>query len=114
MDAMHFDRLARSLKDTSSRRDLLRGAAITAVGLVTLQFHGEAKAKKRHKHKKRCRKLGQSCSPRGKRKCCKRAGVICNDFSLDRFRCCKADGEPCTVNSECCANECELGVCTPS
>jgi hypothetical protein len=114
MDASHFDYLARSLIGASSRRDLLRGAATTAVGLVTLQFHGDAGAKKRHKRKKRCRKLGQSCGTSGERKCCRRDGVICNDFSLDRFRCCKADGESCTVGSECCANECELGVCTPS
>jgi len=112
MDAPRFDCLTRSLTDASSRRALLQGVATTAMGLTALRFSGEAEAKKRHKRKKRCKRLGQSCSRGGKRKCCKRGGVICDDTSLDRFRCCKADGASCAAGSECCADVCALGVCT--
>jgi hypothetical protein len=111
MDAKRFDRLTRSLKDASSRRALLQGVATTTVGLVTLQFDREAEAKKNRKRKKRCRRLGQSCSPAGKRKCCKRNGVICDDTALNRFRCCEAAGASCAAASECCDNNCVLGIC---
>jgi hypothetical protein len=111
MDAMRIDRLACSLTHSSSRRDLLRGVAITAMGLVTHQVHREAEASKNRRRKERCRRLGQSCSPAGKRKCCKRNGVICDDTALNRFRCCEAAGAACAADSECCDNNCVLGIC---
>jgi CelD/BcsL family acetyltransferase involved in cellulose biosynthesis len=112
MDAIRFDRFARSFTGASSRRALVQGVATTAMGLAALRLSEEAEAKKHHKRKKRCKKLGQSCRRGGQRRCCQ--GAICDDFALDRFRCCKADGESCIVDSECCAKECFDGVCTPS
>jgi hypothetical protein len=55
VNAIHFDRLTRSLASFSSRRDLIRGlASALGLGLIAPQFPGSAvgKNKKRNKPKK--------------------------------------------------------------
>jgi hypothetical protein len=48
METSRFDRLARELTTTSSRRNLLRGLGVPTVGLAALQLPGWVDAKKKH------------------------------------------------------------------
>jgi hypothetical protein len=51
MDALRFDRLARSFTNASSRRGLLRSLAASAIGLAAMRFSGGVEAKKKRKNK---------------------------------------------------------------
>jgi hypothetical protein len=60
----------------------------------------EAKKKKKRKRKKRCKKLRDTCTVGGKRKCC--AGLECaTTGAAPQTACCRHAG-PCTGQADCC------------
>lgn len=101
MDGTRFDSLARNLSTIGSRREAVKAAAVTSLGLglASLGLAG-ADAKK-----KRCKKLGQACKRR-KKKCC--GDLRCETRTGASSRtCCKVGlGEECTVSAECCEGGC--------
>jgi hypothetical protein len=104
MDGSRFDAWTRR------RFGLAAGGAIgSLLGLHDVE-PDDAEAKKR---KRRCRKLGQSCTPGGRRKCCKKRGLSCQIFEegSDARRCCRKGNEVCTDDSDCCSQDCVDGRC---
>jgi hypothetical protein len=91
---------------------MLRLLGVAAFGAGSLGVLGaaESEAKKKHKRRKRkqrrCRTLGATCSPNGKRTCCATQELICraNRDLSGSLVCCKAAGTVCTTGSECCGN----------
>ena len=71
----------------------------TALGLSTFA-NVEARRKK---HRKRCRKIHQTCKPDGKNKrCCKNLSCIDETNDPDVGRCCRDLQAVCESESECC------------
>jgi hypothetical protein len=103
MDASRFD--------TWTRRHFGLAAGSAMASLLGLAGPWAA-AKKRHKKKKRCTKLGRTCG--GKRKCCR--GFDCDavgDGASPQTRCCKPNGAPCQVADDCCQPQvCSDGRCS--
>jgi len=102
MDGPQFDRWTR-------RRFGLMGGGIAA-GLMGSLGLDETEAKK-HKHKKRCRKVQQSCEPDGKKKkrCCK--GLRCTGVQGEGVQCCRDTQGKCNERSECCGElECHVST----
>ena len=106
MDGSSFDRITKLLTAINPRREAIRVLAGTGFAAVAARLGAdEIEARK-----KRCRKIGQSCT--GKRKCCRndRAEVSCVEFVEPRtgecfgedlragFRCCGQIGHPCDPN----------------
>jgi hypothetical protein len=91
MDASRFDAWTR------------RNFGLAAGGaLAALLGLSAADAKKKGK-KKRCRKLGATCNPGGKRKCCGK--LRCDHHginSVDQTFCCKTVGKSCKDGLDCC------------
>lgn len=102
MDSLTFDRIAKALSGITPRREALR-AAIGAGATAAAMKHGDISlARKKRRHKKRCRKIGQTCG--GKQKCCTGAGnTLCQPFEnsecfgvdLEGLRCCGTEGTRC-------------------
>ncbi len=68
-------------------------------GLLTLTGV-DARKKKR---KKRCKKLGQTCSNSGKRKCCNgRSCDVVGPDGLEARRCCQGNLGLCNEDRDCC------------
>jgi hypothetical protein len=85
------------------RRFGLAAGALAAGRFGLAELSADAK-----KHKKRCKKLGESCVDGG-RKCCH--GRTCGgDPALGTF-CCKQGGETCSGNGDCCNRQCIEGTC---
>lgn len=85
-----------------TRRRLGPVAAGFVVALRGLAARGAAAGKKKRRRKTRCRRLGQVCSGRGKRRCCNtlRCGSL---FEAPGRRCCRGRGAPCSSGGgECC------------
>jgi hypothetical protein len=101
MDGLRFTAWSRR------RLGLALGGAAAALGLAG--YEGAAAGKKgKGKRKKRCRKLGASCQPDGK-KCCRGNTCAPDDAA---FRCCRAVNEPCKVDAQCCPQSaCFEGFC---
>jgi hypothetical protein len=115
MDSNLFDRIVKTLVTPGARRDVFKTLAGSALAVVLSRRDGTAAAPhiERH-HKKRCRKLAQSCGR--KKKCCNRSGLVkcglssalgCKDHDK---HCCGVEGSVCfkteTNNAgacECCA-----------
>ena len=61
--------------------------------------------KRKNRKKKRCKNLGQSCNPGGKRKCC--SDLLCQvrpgNTAAD---CCLALGSACETADDCCEGAC--------
>lgn len=94
MDGLRFD--------AWTRRHLYLATGGALASLVTLGSLPEAEAKKRRK-KKRCRKLGATCTPGAKRKCCK--NLRCDNVGLDSILqtfCCHDEGQSCIEETDCC------------
>lgn len=93
--------------DAWTRRRFGVVAGGLAGSLLALAGRDDAEAKKRHK--KKCKKLGDSCDPSGKRKCChgRLCGFPINDDSLNH--CCRGGGDSCTPEhqAECCTGVCQ-------
>ena len=89
MDEKRFDAWTRR------RFGLTGGLAVFAVRLGSMT---PVAAKK-----KRCKKLGDECTPGGKRKCCgdRKCGEVAGSPG---FFCCKKPHKPCSVSTECCGN----------
>jgi hypothetical protein len=107
MDANRFETLIRSVSKAPSRRGALRLLAGSVLG--SLLTFDEAVVAKRKRKKKRCKNLGDGCTPGGKRKCC--GELICSTIGKGiglegPERCCKQPGEPCTVFDDCCSAFC--------
>jgi hypothetical protein len=118
MDAQHFDDHIRSFAATTPRRGLLGGLASGLLALLTPISIGEvASAKNKNKNKKRkrrknkrkkkdrCTKIGNPCTPDG-RKCCPelRCDTSIDTFASGQTVCCAStEGAGCTDNSGCCA-----------
>jgi len=79
-------------------------AAGGAVGLLTgLTSLGVADARNRPRKKKRCKRLRDTCTQGGKRKCCKR--LTCDEvLGSPGFFCCKQPHTPCVDQAECCGS----------
>jgi hypothetical protein len=96
MDAHHFDFLARSLTDASSRRGVLRGLAAATLGLAAISLPGEAEGRKKRKKRKK-----------GKRNKKKTKGANPPALQLNDFQCVDV-GNACRGNSaNCCSGICE-------
>jgi hypothetical protein len=91
---------------TRRRFGLVAGALATSrIGAADLTVD----AKKKHKHKKkRCKKLGESCTDGGRR-CCN--GRTCGGNPANGTFCCKQGGTPCSKNRDCCNEQCFEGAC---
>jgi hypothetical protein len=107
MDGSHFDRITKSLIAHTPRRGAIRALAGAAVASVAARLGFEETAgKHKHKHRKRCRKIGQTCG--GKKKCCTKAGPArclpfpsnfeCQGVDLNGKRCCGQVGARCDPN----------------
>ena len=106
MDGSIFDRLVKNLSNRAPRRETLR--IILSGGLVAAASRmsaDDSAAKKKHKHKKTERKLGQTCG--GKQKCSQKQGTaVCQEFAnstcqgvdLSGDRCCGLEGTICDPN----------------
>jgi hypothetical protein len=97
--------------DVWTRRRFGAAAGGLAAALLGLAQLDDAQAKKHHK--KRCKKLFESCTPGG-RKCCQ--GNLCESLdagSKGSFLCCKAKGKPCQTGQCCPEFDCLEGFCTP-
>jgi hypothetical protein len=106
MDASRFD--------AWTRRRFGLAVGGVAAALFGLAERGEVAAKKRHKKKKRCRKLGDACTQGSKHKCCN--GATCDlvgDGGVLQTFCCHENGGACTEDVECCqGNFCGVdGIC---
>lgn len=115
MDGSQFDRLARAVSASHTRRGV--AALLAAAGALPLLGHGDAAAKK--KKKKKCKapkvKCGKQCLPAGS--CCTDGncggngvcqGNTCACFS--GFRRCNGT---CIPKGNCCGNaDCGGGVCS--
>lgn len=103
MDGSRFDAWTRR------RVGLAAGGAVGSLLGLLAPGADDAGAKK----KKRCRKLGQPCTPGGKRQCCKRRGLSCQppEVGSDARRCCRRGSEPCTDPGQCCSGECTDSRC---
>ena len=115
MDAIHFDRLARSLMTRPSRRTMLRGLASLALGgAVASAGTDEATADHGCRHAgDRCKRPGQCCSgkcSKARKKClCTAASCTATDpcqeaFCSSKFKCTVRDktcddGIACTVDT---------------
>lgn len=85
-----------------------RGFGLAAVGALAALGGWQGTAAKKEKKKKRCKKLGASCKPGGKRKCCGQLRCDVPDGEGAQHEvCCKSAGKPCNpdnpeTDSECC------------
>ncbi|MGH2614268.1 MAG: tail fiber domain-containing protein [Thermomicrobiales bacterium] len=63
----------------------------------------ETDAKDKKRRKKRCKKLGDTCTPGAKRKCCGdlRCRTTADSDDPDTF-CCRTEGQPCLNQRTCC------------
>ena len=101
MDGSRFDAWTRR------RLGLIAGSLVTAA--LGGPHMGGVEAKNKHKkQKQRCLKLGEVCTPGG-RKCC--TFVACNPTEGGP-RCCREHHEACTVGSDCCSGNCDRGICS--
>lgn len=99
--------------DAWTRRRFGLAAGGVAAALTGLIPTGEDAAAK-NKRKKRCRKLGQVCTPGGKKKCCGDRFCARSFTFTVADRCCKGGGERCTGEEDatCCTGLCTLaGEC---
>lgn len=79
------------------------GLAVTALLASATHDSAEAGKKGKRKKKKRCVKSGNTCTPGGKRKCCK--GRTCSATLEDpqqTFCCTSTTGQSCTSDADCC------------
>jgi hypothetical protein len=102
MDGPQFDAWTR-------RRFGLAAGSLLAGLLCAVRIEDAAAGKKR---RKRCRKLGRSCKPGGKRKCC--GQLRCRATAANsgtHTTCCKTEGKPCNPDDpfQCCGNTCCAG-----
>ena len=112
MDEQRFDRFARAVAGSGSRRGALRalaggvmGVGLAAVGLRRAAAEGG------------CRERFEVCSSRGQ--CCEAAaGITCRTLSQDcgnrttPRRCCGLRGARCSGNCDCCRDfTCEDSRC---
>ena len=106
MDGSRFDAWTRR------RFGLAAGGAVGS--LLVLSGSGADAGDGKKKRKKRCLALGQSCRLGGKRKCCGKKGLSCQIFeeSSNARRCCRKGLEPCTIDDDCCSQDCTDGFCT--
>lgn len=89
----------------ASRRVTIAGAlaAVSSGMLVRLGFSDGATARKRRK-KKRCRKLGDTCTVGGKRACCNsRTCRAVGGYGDPQTFCCLENSAPCQEDRDCCA-----------
>ena len=93
--------------DVWTRRHFGLAAASVAASVVGIGAFGNGRAKK----KKRCKKLQHSCNQGSHRKCCGdlKCRVTSASAGNETF-CCKTEGKPCTMPSDCCET---LGCCGP-
>ena len=103
MDALRFDRLARSLSGQLLRRDALR--ALVGGGLLLAADAPDENTAARKKKRKRCRKPGKACG--GRKKCCQKNGTalcqatpnpLCQGVELTGKFCCAVEGTICDPN----------------
>jgi hypothetical protein len=104
MEAQRFDRLARALSTTPTRRQFLmilaKGTAGTSLAAL-VAVPGSEKATAGH-----CRKIFKPCTQA--RQCCqhKRGRVICAENPQSGLPpgtiCCVAEGERCSFGGQCC------------
>lgn len=109
MDGRLFDRMAKTLSDSTARREAIN--VLVSAGLATAASFRNDDADAKKKKKKRCLERRAPCG--GKEKCCNNSGLIrcrefpareCSDFS--GRHCCGLDGALCFP-----ANEGNLGGC---
>jgi hypothetical protein len=95
--------------DAWTRRRFGRAAGGVAGVLLARGGAPDAEAQK----KRGCKKLGDSCKPGARRKCCKDQGLQCRPDDLGQHRCCRKGGTSCSVASQakCCSGECIGGLC---
>ncbi len=104
MDSNRFDIVTRRLSLAGTRRRAL--AALAAGGLSLGALHltevdARKKRKNKNKKKKRCKNLGQTCNPSGKRKCC--GDLLCQVRTGNPAAdCCLAVVSVCENDEDCC------------
>lgn len=108
MESNRFDMIARHLGDVGTRRKAIMSLATAGLGLTTMQLLGaDAKKRKHKKRKKRCKNLGEICTPGGKRKCC--STLLCETRPGNTAPdCCIPLGSVCETAEDCC-----VGTCIP-
>lgn len=96
MDGLEFDAWTRRRLGL-----VMRGLAVSAGALA---LFGGAEARPRTSRRKRCRKLGDSCSPAGRDgQCC--GGLNCDPIhDQTGLRCCYGRQHPCNDSDQCCGN----------
>ncbi|MCD6033586.1 MAG: hypothetical protein K0S78_5772 [Thermomicrobiales bacterium] len=112
-----FDAFTRRAGEAMSRRRLLAGLGSGLLALLASAAIDDAAAARKQRRKKknkkvRCKRLGDGCTPGGKRKCCGR--LICSATGPDEdgpVRCCKEPGERCTKFDDCCSLFCFQEEC---
>jgi hypothetical protein len=120
MDDGIFDRLARRVAATPSRRSLVgRGLSAVAAAAVAGSAGLGGEAKKKGKKKKKKGPQGAVCDLTPKlcsssEECC--GGRVCGQNACaipDRPRCCGGVGQPCSGGCQCCGPdlECQGGKC---
>jgi hypothetical protein len=113
MDGSRFDAWTRR------RFGMATGAVLLGVSVLV---DAEAKNKNRKKKKKRRRRrrrqeqcliLRTPCTPGAEPACC--SGLLCSQVGLDSIIqtfCCNTEGNPCSLETDCCAGlGCASGVC---
>jgi hypothetical protein len=104
MDASGFDLWTRR------RFGPLAGGAVAALFGLTAAVD----AKRKRRRRKRCRKLGDPCTPGGKRKCCGHLRCDKTVAGNPSVLCCKGEGESCGAHIECCDDlGCLAETCVP-
>ena len=89
-------------RGTTTRRDVLqRGVKLAWVAPVVSTFY----ASQAYAANYSCYGMGHACA--GAEPCCE--GLACNDGVCSDF--CVPSTELCYVDSDCCSNDCDQGVC---
>ena len=97
MDGSSFDKLVKVTTSLASRRSVMASGLVSAfagLGAASLLSLGEADARKKRRHKKRCKKAGKACS--SDKQCCpgkthRKCDVPQNGSNSDTF-CCGVEG----------------------
>lgn len=103
MDDARFDVWMKVLAGGENRRQILRTLTAGVSGLAAswLGFGAIEAKNKRRKRKKRCKRVTDSCTPGGKRKCCNT--LMCGRLlGVSGRRCCRGAGASCVSGDECC------------
>lgn len=112
MDHPTFDRLARRLAASASRRGVVLGAFAAAAGSA-LVGHGPSATAAQDVTAENCIPEGKRCGSGGRRRPCKKCctGNVIRDQNGKRRCSCVRLGDGCSNDSQCCEGVCDSGTC---